>query len=475
MVDVIVIFLIITIIFFLILISRYFEVIPSLLIQLIMRNQIFEYNTPEDLGLNAIKITIPLLEAETQGWFFPGPEEQDAVILMVPSWLERDSLPRNFRTASLLQKIGFNVLIPLYHQVDINNNRFSKLNTSTQYLNHIIEKTYEYLIAYPGINRRKIGIYTNSLGTTFACSLVFDYPIKSIVIEDGPISFNDMFVMNVIGRNKPLNFIFCLFFRLFTYPFLWMSKWQPKHSLQKIRATPSFLIASRENQLHPHKSVWKSYQRLYKPKQFWFEHSILPNTIKDFWNEEYIQKIKHFYDRNLAGSIQPEFHYDFVGGRKKKGKYPIKIKITAMPPQLTEIPLQIILADNTNLEELRIFFTGASQTLPITLDFKPKYISLLPFFAVDRIDSTSFRQWKKRDTESGLLVAIDELMHQPLPHLNPLLNRYYFLKSILFYERGEKNLAKQILINKIDDHYWKEKCLNDSDSRQILDISNTIF
>ena len=473
MVDISIIFLIFTVIFFLILILRYYEVIPNLLIHLIIRKQIFEFITPQDLGLNAINVSIPLLEGETQGWFFQSPEEQDAVILMVPSWVEGDSLSKNFRIASLLQKIGFNVLIPLYPQADADNTRYTKLNSSTKYLNRVIEKTYEFLITYPEINRRKIGIYTNSFGTTFACSLVYDYPIKCIIIEDGPISFNNKFT-NIIGKNKTINFIFNLFFRLITFPFLLGTKWQPSRSLQKIRTTPSFLIASRENQLNPHKSVWKNYQHLYKPKIFWFEHSILPNTIKDIWDEEYLQKIKHFYDRNLLGSIQPEFHFDFVGGRKKKGKYPTEITITAIPPQLTEIPLQITIADNFNLEELRIYFSGASQNLPLTLEFKPKYISLLPFYAVDRIASSSFRQWKKRSTESGLLVVIDELLKQPLSYLNPLLDRYYFLKSILFYEQGEKNLAKQILTNKINDYYWKEKSLNDSDSRQILDNSNTL-
>ncbi|WP_455141163.1 hypothetical protein [Candidatus Hodarchaeum mangrovi] len=475
MVNINIILLIITIIFFLILISRYFEIIPSLLTQFMIRNQTFENLTPQDLGLNAVNVSIPLSEAETQGWFFPGPEEQDAVILMVPSWVEADNFSKYFRTANLLQKIGFNVLIPLYYKMDANNTQSIKLNTSTKYLNHVIEKTYEFLITYPGINRRKIGIYTNSFGSTFACSLVYDYPIKSIVIEDGPISFNDMFTVNAFGKNKALYFIFRVFFGFFTFPFFWLTKWQSNHSLRKIRATPSFLIASRENQLQPHKSVWKSYQRLYKPKQFWFEHSILPNTIKDVWKEEYLQKIKHFYDRNLAGLIQPEFHFDFVGGRKDKGKYPNEITITVMPPQLAEIPLQILLADNSNLEELRIYFTGASKTIPISLDFKPKYMTLLPFYAVDKTELSSFKQWKKRGLEFGLLATIDELLRQPLSQLNPLLNRYYYLKSILLFEQGEKNLAKQILITKIDDDYWKQKCLNDSDSRQILDKSNTLF
>ncbi|MHA2243989.1 MAG: alpha/beta hydrolase family protein [Candidatus Hodarchaeales archaeon] len=447
-----------------ILITRYTEAMPRLIFYILAKDitsENYAAMTPADLGLTAEFVEIPMKES-SNAWFFPSEITSTASILMVPNWFRKEDYESSIKTAGILNKLGYNVLLPIYHMsLDF---KFKKRSVGPKQYQKMVIGAYNYFIKRPEVDRRKIGIWSNSSGTILACDLIKKFPIKAVVLEDGPLTlWNDIALMLHKKRNFPF-LLTKVVLILLLYPFLGKTRWQSKGAVKNLHACPSFLIALRED---PQKNLWEIFSLLHKPRQLWFEHALNTRAIRDIWLQEYLLQIRSFYDLYLLMSPQPEFHYDFSVKKKKgKGKWAVEIRISTMPPQLEKIPLQIILSDNSSFSEFRIWYSGASMTITHSLKYKPNNVSVIQFTNVE-VGEHPRQQWIKRDARKALISTIEEIAQYPPEKLTEIMERYFFLKSIFLSEEERKEEAKEIL-QTITSKHWKIHARRDSDTRIII-------
>ncbi len=465
-----------------ILIARFTELAPRIIFWLISRetkNDDLNYITPEDLGLTAELVEFSDKKTPIIAWFFPNESESKSSVFMVPNWYHNEDHENNLKTAAILQKSGYNVLLPVFHW-SIDGKVFQKRYISPKACQRIIIHSYRYFLNRPETDRRKIGIYCSGAGAILASQIVNTYPIRAIVLENGPVTLWNEF-SNYLYHIKKFPFSVtktALFFIL--WPLIWRTKWQSQNTIKKIGSCPSFLIATRQ---YPRKKFWQTYTYLYQPKQLWLEHGLHSRGgIRDLWSLEYSKQIRSFFDTyfKLIETV-PDFHFEMKTKRKRKGQHPFEIRITCMPPILEPIPVQIILSHkNNNLSEYRIWFSGASLIFENSSNFKPVNVVFTQFFNVkNRAENgTGIYPWLKKEAEVALNRAIEEMIKFPLRHLEEDLERYFFLKSIILFETDNQKEAKEAL-TQIKKKYWKKMVEKDPDSRTIriekkLEVSSEI-
>ncbi|MHA1214381.1 MAG: hypothetical protein ACTSPG_03750 [Candidatus Hodarchaeales archaeon] len=318
-----------------------------------------------------------------------------------------------------------------------------------------------------------MALHSDSLGAYLACFLVKDYAIRSVVLEDGSISLTTLLLRCITSKNNLSSRVLDFSIKLILYPFMWRSKWNHKKAINLLRCTPTFLIASKEDSVYSSKNIWQNYSRLYKPRHIWFEHSILPKTLHYTWEQEYKQQISTFYSRYVKEETQPEYHFDFNIKKKQKGKYPVEIKITVMPPQLIDVPVQITITNGIKVEELRIMFNGANMVVTEYLDFKPREISLLHFHNVEKHDISPRKQWIKLHSKQRLLRTLDIILERPLEDLSFLIDKYFYIKMVLYHEEGKEAKILQKQRVRISPNYIKSQLNADPDGRDILSITTS--
>ncbi|MFX1517232.1 MAG: hypothetical protein ACFFC6_13090 [Promethearchaeota archaeon] len=451
-----------------ILIIRYLELAPRLIIWSIAREVSSEDQTlvfPKDIGLTADLLEIPSDQNPLAAWFFQN-EDDDAGILIAPNWYHREDQEFSLKTAGLLHQAGYNVLLPIWHwRVNDYELEFRKRSISPKKCQAMMRNAYEYFSTRSEINKRNIGIWSNGLGTILACQLVKNQPIKAIVLEDGPVS-----LWNIVAPRLQRRRFFILRFilNLLLIPILWRTRWQEKNAIKDLHACPSFMLANIQD--NPHKKLWQTFFRLHKPRNLWFEHALHSQALQDTWLQEYSLQIRTFYNfwlKKVPQQDYPDFHYDFSVKRKKKGFYPVEVRISVIPPQLERIPLQIMLSDNHRWAERRIFFgPGASTKITWPLKFRPTNISLIKFLNVQSDESNT--QWVKQDAEKALHITIEKMAAYPPEKLSQLMDQYFIQKAVLLKEQSLKEDAQKTLKTKIKTKYWKKYLLRDPEARLIL-------
>ena len=102
-----------------IILIRYLELVPRLITWSVVRKVSSEDHilmTPNDIGFTAELIEIPSNQEPLIAWFFPSEVSSDeAGILMVPNWYNKEDQEYSLKTAGLLHQAGYNVLLPVYH------------------------------------------------------------------------------------------------------------------------------------------------------------------------------------------------------------------------------------------------------------------------------------------------------------------------------------------------------------------------
>ncbi|MFX1507026.1 MAG: alpha/beta hydrolase family protein [Promethearchaeota archaeon] len=455
-----------------ILIIRYLEIVPRLIFWYFahdLENHTLE--TPNDLGLIAelVEIPVPVNQSSLTAWFFKSETaSNEAGVLMVPNWYTKEDQNYSLRTAGLLCQAGYNVLLPVYHwRFHDNQWIFEKRSACPKNCQTLIQKAHEYFCTRPEINKRNIGIWSNEAGTFLASQLVKTLPIKAIVLEDGPVS-----LWNLISArlNSGKYLLPRIFLYILLFPFLKRTRWQGKNVVKNIRTCPSFLLANTLDD--PQKRLWTTYFQLHKPRQLWFEHTLHSKALRDTWLQEYWLQVKSFFDLwllNVTREEQPELHYDYSVKGKIKGFHQVEVRISVIPPALTQIPLQILFSDNHHFTERRIWFgPGASSVITWPLKYRPNNMSIIKFLNVESSESTG-HQWMKRDAEKALYTTIEKMVSYKPKDLADLMDRYFIQKSILLNEQFRKEDAQKTLKTDITSKYWKNYLSRDAETRLILD------
>lgn len=416
-------------IFFIILciitIIRLTEVIPNLYIYFTSRKG-YSVKFPDDYGLKTTVISYLVGERNQEGWFFPSEESNPASILLIPDWTFHHAFSNSLKTAGVLQLMGYNVLLPLVHDVDESSQQIVKMSFTTQYYQKVIEKAYEYLLSQERLDKRQIAIFSEALGTVFASSLVKDYPIKAIVLENGPITLSHL-IAGKIPQSGFISTIIGFFLRFIFWPFFWKTRWNNRSTLSMLHSCPSFQISIFNHKNVPSHDIFNNYAALYKPKQIWIEHALLPQGgIRDTWPQEFFSQVKTFYNRWLTKEPATEWHYDQKVKKQKQG-YIVQQSIHALPPQMDQVPLCISLADKKNLIHERICFEGAEMTLEYQLPFKPHFISTIPYYNVQKNDKIS--SWFKLDAQQALERTIDSIASLELSVMAVYEERYSKIKK----------------------------------------------
>ncbi|MHA1975110.1 MAG: hypothetical protein ACTSW1_19145 [Candidatus Hodarchaeales archaeon] len=452
---------------------RYFSLAPTIVSYFIIRRQ----NSDKKIAIEPTKeyqiVELPIDNQIVRGLFFNAPLASAGSILIVPDWTRPDDIQKNIETASILRGFGYDVFLPIFHDINFETGKINNFVIDSRKLYKIIENSFHYLLTRSEGNRRAVALYSNSMGTYLACFLVKDYAIRSVVLEDGPVSLTNLLLAKIGFKRNLISHLLRFTVNLLVYPLTWRTKWDYKRAIKLLRCTPTFLIASKEDTVYSSKNIWQNYARLYKPRQIWLEHSILPKTLQHTWRQEYEKQISTFYSLYVKEEIQPEYHFDFTTKRKQKGKYPVEIKITAMPPQLKDIPVQITLSGGSKIEELRLIFNGASMILTKHLDFKPRTISLLHFYNVKKHDIDPHRHWIKQHAAQRLIKTLDLVLESPLEELEFLIDRYFYIKMILLYEEGKEEKLVQKQRVRVSRKYIKSQIKHDPDGRHILSITTS--
>jgi hypothetical protein len=428
-VDPIILLAILFIILCLILTIRITEVIPNLYIYFTTRKG-YTIKFPDDLGLKNTIISYEVGEKTQEGWFFPSEEEEPSTIILIPDWTYSNAFGNSLKTAGVLQLMGYNVLLPLAHDIEKETGTISKYNFTVQYYQKSVEMAYDYLLLYEHINKRQIAIFSESMGTVFASMLVKEYPIKAIVLENGPITLSRL----IAGRFPSSGLLATLvevITRISLWPFLWKTRWNNRSTLSTIHSCPAFQISIFNHRKVPSRDIFSNYNALYKPKQIWIEHAFSPQGgIRDTWPEEFFSQVQSFYNQWLTIEPTVEWHSDIKVQKLKHGRNKALLTIHALPPQMNQIPLCVSLANKKNLVHERIWFDGAEKSLEYNLPFKPDFISTIPYFNVKYSDKDS--SWVKLDAQQAIERTIESIAS-----LEPT--------TMLIYEKRYSNIKREIL------------------------------
>ena len=168
MIDLLLVILICIIIVIGVLIIRYFKIVPQLLINELADQEI-AIKVPSDYDFNAELISLQINDVIQKAWFFPSEIKSEASILIFPDWIQRNSSENSVKTAGLLQEMGYNVLLPIIHEVDESTQILIKKHLSHETYWECLEAWYEYLISVKSLDKRQIAIYSEYLGTGLAC------------------------------------------------------------------------------------------------------------------------------------------------------------------------------------------------------------------------------------------------------------------------------------------------------------------
>ena len=410
------------------LIIRYTEIIPYLYIYFTTKKGL-EINLPSDYGLEATPISFPVKDNIQRAWFFPSKQENDASILMIPDWINEHSLENSLKTSGVLQLMGFNVLLPIIHNIDESTRLLLKKNYSPHYYTLTIIKAYEYLISRENLNRRKIDLYGESFSTILASTLVKDQPIQAVVLENGPVPLSTLITRKLPYTGFGVSFLRAIA-RILLWPFLWNTRWDRRRSLSMLHSCPTFLISVFDHKDQPNQNIFKNFTSLYKPKQLWIENALLPSGgIRDTWPEEYFAQVKNFFNRWLNKDPAPEWHCEMKVTKSGKKEFTTSLTISALPPQMEHLSLYITLSNRKNhLINERVWFLGAEQKYKFRLPFRSSFHSLLQFINVERVEKKRF-PWIKLDAEEALTHTIKTITSLKLSDLVGYEERYFSTKD----------------------------------------------
>jgi hypothetical protein len=411
---------------------RYFDIVPQFLIDRLTDKELV-VNVPSDYNFDAELISQDVNGVNQKAWFFSSKIKSEASILIFPDWVRRNSSENSIKTAGLLQEMGYNVLLPIVHEIDESTKILIKKNLSHEVYQENLETWYGYLLSQKDLNKRQIALYSEYLGTGMACLLVKTQPIKAIILENGPFSLSRVYVRR-LSTDGTINRIISFLLRKSLDFFLWRTIWDPQNALGKIHSCPSFLISITDHDEMPNQQVFRNFESLYKPKQFWFENALMPvGGIRDTWPVEFKMQVNHFLNRWITDQPHEDWHYDF-SVKKRKEIFHTSLKISVLPPQMKEIPLQITISGKkSQYTQKRILFLGAETVINLELLFRPNYVSILPFHNVEVSDS-KINPWIKLGSQGAIRRNLDAIV--TLDYINLVRNekRYFLIKQAISSE-----------------------------------------
>ncbi|MHA1236792.1 MAG: hypothetical protein ACTSQ9_03915 [Candidatus Hodarchaeales archaeon] len=410
----------------LIIILRITEGIPFLYIFFTVRKR-FSVHIPEDYRLKADLIEFVVNERSQKAWFFAGENNPSTCILMIPDSTSVNYLGNSLRTAGILQNMNFNVLLPLVHECDLSSREVVKKTISTRNYQAIIDAAYKYLVDNENIDKRKIAIYSDSLGTVFTCSLVKNQLIKAVTIENGPVTLSTL-ITGKIPFSNIFSTLLSILIRILMWPVIWRTRWNSQRALSMLSSCPSFQISVFNLKDVPNKMIFQNYTSSYKPKQLWIEDALLPvGGIRNTWVMEYFHQIKHFYDRWLNDEQVFDWHTEMKVIRKEKASTEVFLKISVLPPVLEHFPLRVSLSDGKNqLQHKRVIFIGAEMKFEFNLNFRPKIVTILRYHNVSLLD---LKSWTKLDAGEALKRNIETMTFLNLNNVIRYEKRYFMIKN----------------------------------------------
>ncbi len=428
MVDSLFIGVILLLIISIIIIIRLTELIPYLYIYFTSRKD-FSVRLPSDFELEAKSITFSTRDKMQRAWFFPSQEENDACILMIPDWINENSLANSLKTCGVLQLMGFNVLLPVIHDIDESTRLLLKKNFSPNYFISTIDAAYEYLVSREDLDKRKIAVYSDSFSTLIASTLVKDQPIQAIVLENGPSSLGTLIAHRLPYNGFGITFIRRLI-RIVMGIFLWRTRWDRRRSLSTLHSCPTFLISVYDHKKQPNRNIFRNFTAIYKPKQLWLETALLPSGgIRDTWPDEYFSQVKHFYNRWINKIPAPEWHCEMKVSKEGKNEYTTSLTISVLPPQMEQVPLYITLSDRKDqIIQERVWFLGAEQNYDFQLPFRSSFHSLLPIFNIKRTKNEK-SPWIKLEADEALSHSLQTIVSFELVDLMDYEKRYFAIKE----------------------------------------------
>ena len=263
--------------------------------------------------------------------------------------------------------------------------------------------------------------------------LVKTQPIKAIVLENGPFSLSRAFIER-LSLNGILGQMSSFLLRKSLDLFLWRTIWDPQVTLQKLHSCPSFSISITDHDEIPNQQVFRNYESIYKPKQFWFEHALMPvGGIRDTWPEEFKMQVNHFLNCWITKQQPKDWHYD-TDVTKRKGIYYTTLRVSVLPPQTDEIPLQITISGKkSQYIQKRILFIGAEAVIDLELPFQPNYVSVLPFFNIEASDN-KIHPWIKLGSQEAIRRNLNAIVTLDYSNLVRNEKRYFIIKQAISQE-----------------------------------------
>ncbi|MHA2176372.1 MAG: hypothetical protein ACXABI_16230, partial [Candidatus Hodarchaeales archaeon] len=390
-------------------------------------------DVPSELNLDADLVFTEINGGTQKAWFFSSEIKSTASILMFPNWIGTKSSENSLKTARILQVMGFNVLLPIIHDIDESTKILLKKHFSHKNYKSTMEAWYDYLLSLKSLDRKQIAIYSEYLGTVFASLFVKTQPIKAIVLENGPVSLSRVFVQKltltgILGRI--LSFLITRILNVF----LWKTFWDPQKALSILHSCPSFQLSVADHDEMPNHQIFRNFENTYKPKQLWFENALLPvGGIRDTWPEEFKWQVNQFFSCWINKLQSLDWHYD-IGTEKRRNIYHTQLKISVLPPQLEEIPLQItIFGKKSQYTQKRVLFLGAEMIIELDLPYHPNYASALPLQNVEASGS-GIHPWVKLGGQRAIRRNLDAIVNLDYTNLVRNEKRYFMIKQAIFQE-----------------------------------------
>ena len=356
-----------------------------------------DFRTPDQVGLPADEVYFRNATGQRlRGWIFTAEGSTQTILFCMGN---TGNISLMLPYAKILQDAGFEVL--LFDYQGYGNSEgiasiSSLLGDTTAAFNFLVES-----------RQRKpadIGIFGVSLGTLLALTVAAEKNAGAVALEDVfiPQEQIDKLAARYVRKDDTV-----AQFAMATLKALLLDRIDPLQNVQKLDA-PLFLLHGVNDWLLPPSGTMKVAKATTGPRRVWLMQATghAPESL-EVNDLEYAAQLQSFFVQAFQKKfVEPKLKFSVVKAQPRKWNVELSVNCTEFAE--TEIPVQIVLAD----ERGRTFFSNklvtGQQDFVFTTSFLPTHASVVQF---QNVRNTA-ESWEPKLSEfSSALQGYREIAH----------------------------------------------------------------
>jgi alpha-beta hydrolase superfamily lysophospholipase len=255
--------------------------------------------TPIDAGIVYDDVSVTARDGtRLVGWHLP--TTNGAVIIAQHGY--KGDRGEMLNEAEMLHRRGFGVLVPALRAHDLSDGNvisFGRLELDD------LARWYEFAVAQPGVDRRRVGLLGNSLGGTLALQFAARQPgVAAVAAQSAFSSLRDTINTSVrfFTGMSPFPFAPLITFWAEREAGISVDDVDAKQAIGRISPRPVLLMQGGADVVITVQSGQWLYEAAGEPKELWFEPDVGHARFDNARPDEYARRVGGFFEKYLTGS-----------------------------------------------------------------------------------------------------------------------------------------------------------------------------